>query len=105
MWLHVQWQRTQLHWAADKGHEAVTRVLVEAGADVNAKDYLVQSKCAVVGCVLIVVVAEAAWWRVSACAEAAHPAACVGYQRTRGGDEGAGGGRGRRECQRISGTK
>jgi len=47
------------------------------------------------------VVAEAAWWRVSACAEAGHPAACVGYQRTRGGDEGAGGGRGRRECQRI----
>ena len=39
---------TPLHEAASNGHEAVTRALVEAGADVNAKDYLVQSKCAVV---------------------------------------------------------
>jgi hypothetical protein len=77
VWLHVQ-LHTLLHWAASQGHEAVTRVLVEAGADMNAKDYLVQSKCAVVGCVLMGVVAEAAWWRVAACAVAAHPAACGG---------------------------
>jgi hypothetical protein len=70
----VQWQGTPLHSAAIRGHEAVTRVLVEAGAVVNAKDYLVQSKCAVVGCVLMGVVAEAAWWRVSVCAVAEHPA-------------------------------
>ena len=44
MCLHEQWQYTPLHWAAINGHEAVTRVLVEAGADVNAKDYLVQIK-------------------------------------------------------------
>jgi hypothetical protein len=78
VWLHVQRQGTPLHEAAIKGDEAVTRVLVEVGADVNAKDYWVQSKCAVVGCVLIVVVAEAAWWRVAACAGAAHPAAFGG---------------------------
>ena len=71
----VQWQGTPLHSAAIRGHEAVTRVLVEAGAVVNAKDYLVQSKCAVVGCVLMGVVTEAAWWRVVACAGAGHPAA------------------------------
>ncbi len=75
MWLHVQWQRTPLHVAASQGHEAVTRALVEAGADVNAKDYWVQSKCAVVGCVLMGVVSEAAWRRVSVCAVAEHPAA------------------------------
>jgi hypothetical protein len=76
--LHVQWQDTPLHSAAINGHEAVTRVLVEAGADVNAKDFLVQSKCAVVGCVLMGMVTEAAWWRVAACAVAAHPAALGG---------------------------
>ncbi len=53
VWLHVQLQNTPLHEAAIKGHETVTRALVEAGADVNAKDYWVQSKCAVVGCVLM----------------------------------------------------
>ena len=56
MCLHVQMQDTPLHWAASNGHEAVTRALVEAGADVNAKDHVVQSKCAVVGCVLMEVV-------------------------------------------------
>ncbi len=75
MCLYVQMQITPLHVAAIKGEEAVTRALVEAGADVNAKEYWVQSKCAVVGCVLMGVVAEAAWWRVAACAEAGHPAA------------------------------
>jgi hypothetical protein len=55
--------QTSLHEAADKGQELVVRALVDAGADVNAKDYWVQSKCAVVGCVLMGVVAEAAWWR------------------------------------------
>jgi hypothetical protein len=64
-----RWQeRTPLHEAAHNGHEAVTKALVEAGADVRAKDSTVQSKCAVVGCVLMGVVAEAAWWRVAACA-------------------------------------
>ena len=76
MCLHVQWQFTPLHWAAGNGHEAVTRALVEAGAVVNAKIYYwVQSKCAVVGSVLMEVVVEAAWWRVAACADAVHPAA------------------------------
>jgi hypothetical protein len=75
--LYVQMQFTPLHWAAVNGDEVVTRALVEAGADVNAKIYLVQSKCAVVGCVLLGVVAEAAWWRVAACA-VAHPAALGG---------------------------
>ena len=101
MYLHVQTQLTQLHSAAFHGHEAVTRVLVEAGADVNAKATEVQSKCAVVGCVLMEVVAEAAWWRVSACAGAGHPAACGGWHGPRGGDEDAGERRGRRECQNI----
>ena len=45
--------QTSLHEAADKGQELVVRALVDAGADVNAKDYWVQSKCAVVGCVLM----------------------------------------------------
>jgi ankyrin repeat protein len=54
--LHVQRQDTPLHVSAINGHEAVTRVLVEAGADVNAKESEVQSKCAVVGCVLMEVV-------------------------------------------------
>ncbi len=53
MCLHVQLQVTPLHEAASQGHEAVTRVLVEAGADLNAKIYLVQSKCVNVGCVLM----------------------------------------------------
>ena len=62
VWLHVQGREvTPLHEAAFNGHEAVTRALLEGGADVNAKDHVVKSKCAVVGCVLIVVVAEAAW--------------------------------------------
>jgi hypothetical protein len=104
VWLHVQGQVTPLHWAAGMGHEAVTRTLVKGGADVNAKA-VVQSKCAVVGCVLMEVVTEAAWWRVAACAVAAHPAASGGSHRPRGGDEGAGGGRGRRECQDLFGTK
>ena len=78
MYLHVQTQLTPLYVAAFKGHEAVTRALVEAGADVNVKEALVQSKCAVVGCVVMGVVAEAAWWRVSVCAGAEHPAACGG---------------------------
>ena len=55
VWLHVQGQVTPLHWAAGMGHEAVTRTLVKGGADVNAKA-VVQSKCAVVGCVLMEVV-------------------------------------------------
>jgi len=71
----VQTQRTPLYEAAIKGHEGVTKALVTAGADVNAKDYWVQSKCAVVGCVLMGMVAEAAWWRVAACADAEDPAA------------------------------
>ena len=78
MWLYVKMQYTPLHLASDKGHEAVTRALVKGGSDVNAKTYWVQSKCAVVGCVLMGVVAEAAWWRVSACAVAVHPAASGG---------------------------
>ena len=32
-------QSTPLHAAARNGHEAMTRLLVGAGADVNAKDY------------------------------------------------------------------
>jgi hypothetical protein len=103
--LHVQMQNTPLYVAAGMGHEAVTRVLVEGGADVNVKNLVVQSKCAVVGCVLMGVVSEAAWWRVSACAGAGHPAACGGWNGPRGGDEGAGRGRGRRECQESCGTK
>ena len=78
MCLHVQWQRTPLFSAAISGHEAVTRTLVKGGADVNAKTPEVQSKCAVVGCVLMGVVTEAAWWRVSVCAVAVHPAAFGG---------------------------
>ncbi len=78
MCLYVQTQLTPLHVAAFKGREAVTRALVEAGADVNVKEALVQSKCAVVGCVVMGVVSEAAWWRVSVCADAAHPAAFGG---------------------------
>ena len=75
MWLHVQNQETPLHEAARNGNEAVTNALLEAEADVRAKGYLVQSKCAVVGCLLMGVVAEAAWWRVAACAAAEDPAA------------------------------
>ncbi len=99
MCLYVQKQLTPLHMAVDNGHETVTRTLVKGGADVNAKSSEVQSKCAVVGCVVMGVVSEAAWWRVSVCADAVHPAACGGIQRPRGSDEGAGGGRCRRECQ------
>jgi hypothetical protein len=76
--LYVQWENTPLHVAAINGHEAVTRVLVKGGADVNAKVSEVQSKCAVVGCVVMGVVSEAAWWRVSVCADSAHPAAFGG---------------------------
>jgi len=75
--LHVQGQVTPLHEAARNGHETVTRALVEAGAYVNARAkiiFWVQSKCAVVGCVLMGVVTEAAWWRVAACADAEDPA-------------------------------
>jgi hypothetical protein len=67
VWLYVQGE-TPLHLAAHSGHEAVTGALVEVGADVNAKDSTVRSKCAVVGSVLMGVVAEAAWWRVAVCA-------------------------------------
>ena len=42
VYLYAQMQYTPLHDAADKGHEAVTRALVEAGADVNAKEYWMQ---------------------------------------------------------------
>ena len=97
MWLHVQTQRTPLYEAAFNGHEAVTKALVTAGADVNAKDYWVQSKCAVVGCVLMEVVTEAAWWRVAACAGRGHPAALGGWPRPRGGDENTSYFRSRRE--------
>jgi ankyrin repeat protein len=51
VWLHVQMQRTPLHEAARNGHEAMTRALLTAGADVNAQAW-VQSNSAVVGCVL-----------------------------------------------------
>jgi hypothetical protein len=74
VWRGVQLQRTPLHKAARNGHEAVTRALVEAGADVNAKDSTVRSKCAVVGSLLMGVVAEAAWWRVAGCAAPGDPA-------------------------------
>ncbi len=67
MCLYVQLQNTPLHEAAGNGDEVVTRALVEAGADVNVKNHEVKSKCAVVGCVLMGVVAEAAWWRVAVC--------------------------------------
>jgi ankyrin repeat protein len=40
--LHVAIGWTPLHIAAIMGHEAVTRVLVEGGADLNCKDYLLQ---------------------------------------------------------------
>jgi ankyrin repeat protein len=40
--LHVAIGWTPLHFAAIMGHEAVTRVLVEGGADLNCKDYLLQ---------------------------------------------------------------
>ncbi len=87
VWLHVQTQRTPLHEAAIKGHEAVTKALVTAGADVNAKDYQVNVQLWDVcswgwwlrqrGDVCrggVWLVAEAAWWRVAACADAEDPA-------------------------------
>jgi len=40
VYLYAQMQYTPLHEAADKGHKAVTRALVEARADVNARDWM-----------------------------------------------------------------
>jgi ankyrin repeat protein len=33
------WGRTPLSWAAEYGSLTVTKILLEKGADVNAKDY------------------------------------------------------------------
>ena len=40
--LYAQFHNTPLHQAARNGHEGMVRVLVEAGADVNAKDWWVR---------------------------------------------------------------
>ena len=45
--LYAQGHYTPLHKAAYNGHEGVVSVLVEAGADVNAKEYRV-SECMLV---------------------------------------------------------
>ena len=34
----VQMARTPLHYAAERGHSAVTKLLLEAGADITARD-------------------------------------------------------------------
>jgi hypothetical protein len=65
VWLHVQ-EDSGLHEAAVNSHESVTRALMGARADVNAKAK-VQSKMCSYGMLLIVVVAEQAWCRVSVC--------------------------------------
>jgi hypothetical protein len=58
--------QTSLHEAADKGQELVVMALVDAGADVNAKTYWVQSKCAVVYKVNVQLwdVCSWGWWLV-----------------------------------------
>ena len=33
-----QWKRNPLHWASNEGHTTIVQLLLEAKADVNAKD-------------------------------------------------------------------
>ena len=42
--------RTPLSWAAEKGHEAVVKLLLEKGAELEAKDNELWSDAAVMGC-------------------------------------------------------